>query len=716
MKVLIIDNFDSFTLNIAQYLYEVTGVQPVVLPNTAAYDSLPLDECGAVVLSPGPGRPSREADFGVCREVIERCGLPLLGVCLGHQGIAEFFGGRTTYAPAPAHGVVDTVAHLGTGLFAGLPQDLSVVRYHSLVSTDLPDTLERTAWTRDGLVMAIAHRSRPVWGVQFHPESVESAGGHGLLANFVALAARHHAGDGVPPVDPGAVGPAADEAPSVAAFRRVGGSLRLRLEAETFSTPDAPADFFREHCAGRPHAFWLDSEGSEHPGSRYSLMGAWGEPGDVVLGYDLAERRLTLHGPGRTEEVTGDVFALLEEIVDAVEVTAPADWPLPFRGGLVGWFGYELKALTTGDERHASPEPESWFLHTRAFTVFDHQRGVALACRLVPLDGDRDGGRDADGGAPATLVARSAPAAAAVPPARTAPGAERPAAYAPGPVSERLLGLRDDRETYLAKIKESQRLITDGESYETCLTNSAELSGVGAGLPAYTRMRTVSAVPRGAYLRAGDVEVLCSSPETFLRVDESRIVESRPIKGTRPRGATPQEDTALREDLRSSRKDRAENLMIVDLVRHDLNAVCVPGSVHVPQAFAIESYSSVHQLVSTVRGRLRRNESALSAVRACFPGGSMTGAPKKRTMEIIDELEGTARGVYSGALGWLSFSGALDLNIVIRTAVVRDGTARFGVGGAITAQSDPDEEYEETLVKASVPYFGLRGWRREDEG
>jgi para-aminobenzoate synthetase len=702
VKTLIIDNFDSFTLNIAQYLYEVTGVQPVVLPNTVAYDALPLDECGAVVLSPGPGRPSREADFGVCREIVERCELPLLGVCLGHQGIAEYFGARTCHAPAPAHGIVDTVTHLGTGLFAGLPQDLPVVRYHSLVSTDLPDTLECTAWTRDGLVMALAHRTRPVWGVQFHPESIESAGGHEVLANFVALAARHHLGEDTAAVG-GAAGTPVELPASVAAFRRAGGALRMRLETSAITAPQAPEDHFREHYADRPYAFWLDSEGSDHPGSRYSLMGAWGEPGDVALGYDLAGRRLTLHGPGRTEEVTGDVFTLLDDIVGAVEVTVPADWELPFRGGLVGWFGYELKALTTGEERHPSPEPESWFLHTRAFTVFDHRRGLALACRLVP-DGDD---------APAPHAEREAhpPRAAG---STSGPGGAT-ATYAPGPVSEQLLNLRDDRATYIAKVKESQRLITDGESYEICLTNHAELSGVAEGLPAYTRMRTVSAVPAGAYLRAGGIEVLCSSPETFLRVDESRIVESRPIKGTRPRGATPEEDAALRQELLASEKDRAENLMIVDLVRHDLNSVCVPGSVHVPHAFSIESYSSVHQLVSTVRGRLRRTESALSAVRACFPGGSMTGAPKKRTMAIIDELEGTSRGIYSGALGWLSYSGALDLNIVIRTAVVRDGTARFGVGGAITAKSDPDEEYEETLVKASVPYFGLRGWQREDK-
>ena len=193
-------------------------------------------------------------------------------------------------------------------------------------------------------------------------------------------------------------------------------------------------------------------------------------------------------------------------------------------------------------------------------------------------------------------------------------------------------------------------------------------------------------------------------------IGDDRVVESRPIKGTRPRGRSEDEDEALRRDLQTSLKDRAENLMIVDLLRHDLNTVCEPGSVHVPDAFAVESYSSVHQLVSTIRGRLRWNRSALAAVRATFPGGSMTGAPKKRTMEIIDDLEGGPRGIYSGALGWLSFSGALDLSIVIRTAIVRDGVATFGVGGAITAKSCPAEEFVETLVKASVPYYALRGW------
>jgi len=239
-----------------------------------------------------------------------------------------------------------------------------------------------------------------------------------------------------------------------------------------------------------------------------------------------------------------------------------------------------------------------------------------------------------------------------------------------------------------------------GDIFQANLSQRLEAPLVGTPLELYRRLRHRNAAPFAAYLDFGDLAIASSSPERFLRVDPDGRVETRPIKGTRPRGLSPEHDAALAQALVESGKDRAENVMIVDLLRNDLSRVCRPGSVRVPELFALEHYPTVHHLVSTVVGELAPAQGPVDVLRAAFPGGSITGAPKVRAMQIIAELEPTQRAVYCGSIGYLSRTGALDTSIVIRTYLVLGRDVYVQVGGGIVADSDPDEEYQETLDKA----------------
>jgi para-aminobenzoate synthetase len=677
MRTLIIDNYDSFTYNLFQYLAEINGIEPIVVRNDApGWRVTDLEEFDNVVISPGPGRPSQASDFGFSRDVVLGAPIPLLGVCLGHQGLCELSGGSVGTAPELFHGRESDVAHNGVDLFAGLPSPLRVVRYHSLTVTRVSDDLEITAWTSDGVIMGVRHRNRPAWGVQFHPESIRTEHGMDLLGNFARLSRkwREH-------------NPARPRSPRRRAQEPVtpGGDEKMLRVLVAQQATSAPTELvFQSLFGSSRHSFWLDSSRRDNELCRFSFLGDSAGPLARVAYGDVWRGTVTVHSQRHSEVHHIGFFDWLDNDLRCLRAEVP-ELPFDFALGWVGYAGYELKTECGGRLAHRSENPDAAMIFADRALAVDHLTGTTYLLVLA------DPGNEASAREwlRTTQGRLDALAGAARSPAR-------------GPVDFGQLELRHDRARYLELIASCQEAIEAGESYEVCLTNMVTGNGTIDPWPAYQFLRAESPAPFGAWLRFADLTVLSTSPERFIRVFADRVVESRPIKGTRPRGLSPEQDRVLAADLAVSEKDRAENLMIVDLVRNDLGTCALPGSVHVPKIFDVESYAHVHQLVSTVRARLRDDVSAVDCVRAAFPGGSMTGAPKIRTMGIIDDLEGGARGIYSGALGYFSLTGAADLSIVIRTLVITPGKVSFGVGGAIIAMSDSAAEFDETMIKASA--------------
>lgn len=275
-----------------------------------------------------------------------------------------------------------------------------------------------------------------------------------------------------------------------------------------------------------------------------------------------------------------------------------------------------------------------------------------------------------------------------------------PDAIDPNPLS---FLMKDGRSDYLSKVTRCLDLIAQGETYQVCLTSELSCSATVEPLRVYRAMRSVNPAPFAAFIKWPGGAILSASPERFLAVDTEGNIEAKPIKGTIRRATDPVEDKKLAEMLRADRKNRAENGMIVDLLRHDLSRCCETGTVSVSRLFDVETYQTVHQLVSTIRGVLKPGHTLIDVLRGgAFPGGSMTGAPKFRTVELIDQLEQRARGIYSGSLGWLGDDGAADLSIVIRSIVLADGRLSIGVGGGVVAESTPEGEFEEMLLKAEA--------------
>jgi len=580
MRIVLVDNHDSFTANLAALL-EAAGAQVRVFANDDPA-LLRLTEVDGIVLSPGPGSPAVAGDVGHAPALLARLpDVPVLGVCLGHQLLALLHGGEVA-AVTPAHGHISAIRHSDTGLLAGLPQGFAATRYHSLaVTAPASARFTATAWAEDGVVMALEVDGLPRWGVQFHPESVESPLGARIIAAFLQ-AIR----------------------PTV---------LRRRIRG-----PFDPAVLFSALYGAERRAFWLDGP------TTYLGTG---------IGCDPADHRYP-----------------------------EARDPLP--GGAVGYRAYE-------GEDH-------WLRVERVLSLTGATGDLEL--RALPGPG-ATAWLDATAEAVESLRGRVADVAVtAVPPAT--PRATR------------------SREQYLADIAICKGHLARGESYEICLTNRLRLDPVDDPLALHLQLRARTPTGRSAYLRMDEVAICSATPETFLTITADGAVTARPIKGTAARHDDPVIDAETAARLATDPKTRAENLMIVDLLRNDLNRVCETGSVAVPGYLEVETYATLHQLVSTITGRLRPGLTALDAVAAAMPPGSMTGAPKERTVAILAAIEPEPRGVYSGILGVLGADGSADLSVVIRTAVCTPDGVMIGVGGAIVWASDPIAEYDETMLKA----------------
>jgi para-aminobenzoate synthetase component 1 len=436
--------------------------------------------------------------------------------------------------------------------------------------------------------------------------------------------------------------------------------------------PDTGIDPFSVFLSmkGSPYPFFLDSGCDAGKLGRFSFMGC-----DPFLVLRSKGRSVELEwGDGRRESLDSDPFETIRDLMEKYRCVKEEG--VPFTGGAVGYFSYDLKGFIenlpdTARDDLSIPDAALGFYDT-VITYDNLDKRYYISGPSAGADRFHAFIMDAGG--------RDEPAL------RTA-------------------GIRPEsnfsKDGYMEAVRKAKDYIKKGDIYQVNLSQRFSAPLTADPLELYSRLRSISPAPFASYLDFGDVILLSSSPERFL-LKRGSYVETRPIKGTRPRGSDPSSDSALESELKSSRKDAAEHIMIVDLERNDLGRICEYGTVKQTESMVMERYANVFHLVSTVSGTLRKGVDAIGCLRAAFPGGSITGAPKIRSMEIIDELEGLRRSVYTGAIGYLAFNGDMDTSIVIRTFVIKGGKVYFQAGGGIVADSDPEKEYEETLQKASA--------------
>ncbi|CAK9317043.1 unnamed protein product [Citrullus colocynthis] len=633
----------------------------------------------------------------------------------------------------------------------------SISDAHDIVSSDSRSEVQKSlrVWPFNGhknkqnekVLMAVMHSVRPHYGVQFHPESIGTCFGREIFKNFREITEDHWLNYGLlvnrkgnvdysgnqiiprKPIDQLSDGAFPSRSIGINGVSKKGVGL---FDLVNLSYPSNGVKFLKlswkkyDHLASEvggarnifyqlfghhkaENTFWLDSSSIEKGRARFSFMGGKGGSLWKQMVFQLSDESGHPLGGGylSIEDVQGlatktflkdGFFDYLNKELSSFRFERE-DYdglPFDFHGGYVGYFGYELKVeCGAAYNQHKSRTPDACFFFADNLLVVDHSSddvyllSIHEECNTSTswLDDAEHKLMELRTSVPDKLIEESS----------------LNVSFTPCKVD---FVAEKSKEGYISDVEKCKQYIKDGESYELCLTTQIRKKiEESDALRLYLRLRETNPAPYAAWLNFSkeDVCICCSSPERFLQLNRDSVLEAKPIKGTTKRGVTTEEDEQLKMQLQYSEKNQAENLMIVDLLRNDLSRVCEPGSVHVPLLMDIESYATVHTMVSTVRGKKQPKASAIDCIKAAFPGGSMTGAPKLRSMELLDIIENCPRGVYSGCIGYISYNQTFDLNIVIRTVVLHQGEASIGAGGAIIALSDPSDEYEEMILKTHAP-------------
>ncbi|KAJ3219582.1 hypothetical protein HK099_004642 [Clydaea vesicula] len=729
MRTLIIDNYDSYTFNLYQYCIAIDSHTPVVIRNDQySWETLReefIPHFDVIIISPGPGSPHNTEDFGVCEQVLKFARIPILGVCLGHQGLACVYGGKIIKANTAMHGRIEPVFHKGEGLFKNIPSPFNVVRYHTL-----PNCTRANAWSyehseqgKSRIIMGLEHKEKPIFGVQFHPEQ------HRLFNIPNQLLKTS--------VIPSPISHRPKEA-NLGHHLKISKLLDVKVDASTI---------YEKIFHTESPCVWLDSARVLKNLSRFSFMGNLLSKNSFLASYWLKNKTVSIeknfglkYSTEKTEVKVREhetFFSWLQDTLDFYglstmdvnenfkvdELSAAGvniiheKVPFDFLTGFCGYIGYEMKNETIPftkcsrnnmsrnypDKPH--PIPDASFLFLDKVLVVDHETNHIWTVELL-INGE-DGSFGEEMFREISLINDSI-----IPKGKKQNITKK--VEKRNCLSNSLLefSLQHCKSEYMKNVEASIDKIIEGETYEVCLTTQIKINNIknesfNTSFNIYKHLRERNPAPYSAFLNFGSKKfsLVSSSPEKFLNVDKAGFMMMKPIKGTVARVLTGEkilaEDQKRRYWLENSVKDKAENLMIVDLIRNDLNLISEPNTVDVPRLMKVETYATVHQLVSTVTGKLRKDLSSVDALKATFPPGSMTGAPKQRTVEILEQLEGHRRGPYSGVLGFFSVAGvASDFSVVIRTAVCTEEEITVGAGGAIIMLSTPEEEFDEMLLKA----------------